>query len=196
MDKHLIINIGRQFGSGGKSVAVELGRRLGIPVYDNELITRAAAESGFSPELFERSDENKSVFGFSRFGYATDDNSLFKIQSDTIRKIASSGSAIFVGRASDYVLRDMSCVDVFISAPLQNRVERVCARQGISAEEAEKLISKKDSRRQEYYNFFTFAHWGVSANYDLCIDSSILGIEKTAELIIEFCRMSGKLPTD
>ena len=79
---------------------------------------------------------------------------------------------------------------------LHNRVERVCARQGISAEEAEKLISKKDRRRQEYYNFFTFAHWGEAANYDLCIDSSILGIEKTAELIIEFCRVSGKLPTD
>lgn len=193
MGKHLIINVGRQFGSGGKSVAVELGRKLDIPVYDNELISKAAAESGFSAELFRKSDENKSFFSISRSASAIDDNALFKIQSDTIRKIASAGSSIFVGRASDYVLRDMSCVDVFISAPMPNRIERVCQRQGITAEEAAKLIAKKDRRREEYYNFFTFAHWGVASNYDLCLDSSVLGTEKTAEFIIEFCRMSGKL---
>lgn len=193
MDKKLIINVGRQFGSGGKIIAEELGRRLGIPVYDNELISKAAAESGFSSELFLRSDEKKSFFGMGGTSSLINDESLFKIQSDVIRGIAGKGSAVFVGRASDYVLRDMDCVDVFVSAPLPDRVERVCSRLGIGAEEAKKLIAKKDRSREEYYNFFTFANWGVASNYDLCVDSSVLGIEKTAELIIGFCRYQGKI---
>lgn len=197
MGKQIIINVGRQFGSGGKSVASELGRMLDIPVYDNELITKAAAESGFSLELFRRSDEHKFLFGMGRRGSAIADEDLFRIQSDTIRHIADSGSAVFVGRASDYVLRDRDCcVDVFVCAPLEARLARVCERMGIGEEEARKLIRSKDKGREEYYNFFTFSNWGVAANYDLCVDSSLLGIEKTAEFIIEFCRMRGLLPED
>ena len=197
MGKQIIINVGRQFGSGGKSVASELGRMLDIPVYDNELITKAAAESGFSPELFRRSDERKFLFGMGRRGSAIADEDLFRIQSDTIRHIADSGSAVFVGRASDYVLRDRDCcVDVFVCAPLEARLARVCERMGIGEEEARKLIRSKDKGREEYYNFFTFSNWGVAANYDLCVDSSLLGIEKTAEFIIEFCRMRGLLPEE
>lgn len=197
MGKQIIINVGRQFGSGGKSVASELGRMLDIPVYDNELITKAAAESGFSLELFRRSDEHKFLFGMGRRGSAIADEDLFRIQSDTIRHIADSGSAVFVGRASDYVLRDRDCcVDVFVCAPLEARLARVCERMGIGEEEARKLIRSKDKGREEYYNFFTFSNWGVAANYDLCVDSSLLGIEKTAEFIIEFCRMRGLLPEE
>ena len=193
----MIITIGRQFGSGGKSVASELGRMLDIPVYDNELITKAAEDSGFSPELFTRSDERKFLFGMGRRGSAIADEDLFRIQSDTIRHIADSGSAVFVGRASDYVLRDRDCcVDVFVCAPLEARLARVCERMGIGEEEARKLIRSKDKGREEYYNFFTFSNWGVAANYDLCVDSSLLGIEKTAEFIIEFCRMRGLLPEE
>ena len=197
MGKKIIINVGRQFGSGGKSVAAELGRMLDIPVYDNELITKAAEDSGFSPELFTRSDERKFLFGMGRRGSAIADEDLFRIQSDTIRHIADSGSAVFVGRASDYVLRDRDCcVDVFVCAPLEARLARVCERMGIGEEEARKLIRSKDKGREEYYNFFTFSNWGVAANYDLCVDSSLLGIEKTAEFIIEFCRMRGLLPEE
>ena len=102
-----------------------------------------------------------------------------------------------MGRASDYVLRDRDCcVDVFVCAPLEARLARVCERMGIGEEEARKLIRSKDKGREEYYNFFTFSNWGVAANYDLCVDSSLLGIEKTAEFIIEFCRMRGLLPEE
>ena len=195
MGKKIIINVVRQFGSGGKSVAAELGRMLDIPVYDNELITKAAEDSGFSPELFTRSDERKFLFGMGRRGSAIADEDLFRIQSDTIRHIADSGSAVFVGRASDYVLRDRDCcVDVFVCAPLESRLARVCGRMGISEDQALKLIRTKDRSREEYYNFFTFGNWGVASNYDLCLDSSLLGIEKTAEFIVEFCRMRGLLP--
>lgn len=200
MDKHVIINIGRQFGSGGKSVAEVLERKLGIAVYDNELLAKAAEQSGLSPELFRKSDEHKSVLGLgsvfssNRFGGFTQsgitDSALFQIQSDTIRSIASKGSAIFVGRASDYVLRDMDCLDVFISAPVEVRALRVSERLGITHDEAVKLIQKKDKGRKEYYDFFTFGdHWGQASNYDLCIDSSILGIEGTADLIISFGKL-------
>lgn len=202
----LIINVGRQFGSGGKLVALALGRKLGIPVYDQELITRAAEESGFSKELFAKSDEKRNLLALSsfivdvgRFGSAdnyVNDNQLFVIQSNVIRTIAGKGSAIFIGRCSDYILRDMRCLDVFISASDSVRIKRVAGRMNITPEQAESLIRKKDRTRETYYNYFTFGNWGVASNYDLCVDSSILGIDGTADMIIDFCRRSGLLTGD
>lgn len=200
MNMHTIINIGRQFGSGGKSVALEIGRRLGIEVYDSELISKAAEESGFSKELFEKSDEKRSLFNLSsffasgRFESARNyvgDNELFHIQSEVIRNIAERGSAIFVGRCSNYILRERRCLDVFITAPLEDRVERVSQRTGISADEARDMIGKMDRTRETYYNFFTFGSWGRSDTYDLCIDSSLLGVEGTAGFIVDFGRKAG-----
>ncbi|MBQ0077359.1 MAG: cytidylate kinase-like family protein [Bacteroidales bacterium] len=207
MEKHIIFNIGRQFGSGGKSIANRIGQVLGIPVYDGEILSEAARQSGISPEFFEKQDEKRrswgigSIFGANRYasGYSTgsgiNDAELFRIQSETIREIASRGNAIFVGRASDYVLRDLDCcVDVFICAPVEARVERIRERLGIDSDEkAAALIEKRDKGRAEYYNFFTQGHWGKSSGYDICIDSSILGIEGTADLIIDFAKRSGKL---
>lgn len=193
--QNTIINIGRQFGSGGKLVALKISEILGIPVYDNELISRAADESGFSKELFERSDEKRSIFNISsffdtgRFGDARNyvgDNELFKIQSEVIRNLAAKGSAIFVGRCSNYILRDLKCLDVFVTAPSEDRVKRVSERLNISPEEAQSRISRQDRTRETYYNFFTFGNWGAASDYDLCIDSSILGIDGTAGFIIDF----------
>ena len=198
--KHIIINIGRQFGSGGKEVAEKIGSSLGIRVYDNELISKAAEESGFSRELLERSDEKRSVFslfsffGADRFGSTRNymgDNELFKIQSDVIRGIAEKGPAVFVGRCSNYILRDKACLDAFVSAPLEARVKRVMERLDVDEDEAKTRIERQDRTRQTYYNFFTFGNWGAASEYDLCVDSSILGIEGTAELIIDFGRKAG-----
>ena len=195
--QNTIINIGRQFGSGGKLVALKISEILGIPVYDNELISRAADESGFSKELFERSDEKRSIFNISsffdtgRFGDARNyvgDNELFKIQSEVIRNLAAKGSAVFVGRCSNYILRDLKCLDVFVTAPSEDRVKRVSERLNISQEEARSRISRQDRTRETYYNFFTFGNWGAASDYDLCIDSSILGIDGTAGFIIDFGR--------
>ena len=199
--KKTIINVGRQFGSGGKRVAASLSEKLGIPVYDSELLVKAAQKSGIHEEFFRGNDESRNIFSLgmfstNRFGNFSsngiNNSNLFKIQSDAIRDIASNGSAIFVGRASDYILRDMECLDVFITAPLQVRAKNVSEREGISEEEAARMIVKKDKARKEYYDFFTFGdNWGQASNYDLCIDSSILGIEKTADFIIEFGRSMG-----
>lgn len=203
MEKKLIINIGRQFGGGGLGVASELGRRLEIPVYDKELITKAAQDSGFSAELFEQSDEKRRIFSLSAiftsiYSSPTDnymsDKGLFEIQCATIRQIAEQGSAIIVGRCSDYVLRDMDCVlNVFLTSPLSERVKRICERHNLCAEKAEALILQKDKAREEYYNYYTFGNWGVASTYDLCIDSSKLGIEGTADFIIDFAKRSGLL---
>jgi cytidylate kinase len=204
MDKRVLITIGRQFGSGGKKVASAIGERLGIPVYDQEIIENAAKKSGLSPEFLKKSDERPHLFGMGglldigRFwhntGHLMDDNELFLIQSDTIRDLARQGSAVFVGRASDYVLREMDTLDVFLHAPMEVRKVRVSERMGITPDEAEALISKKDKARKEYYDLFTLGdNWGVASNYDLCLDSSLLGIEGTAELIIRFGRESGRI---
>ena len=201
--KKLIITIGRQFGSGGKDVADALGRRLEIPVYDNELITKAAQESGFSAELFVKSDEKKrffsltSIFGSNLGGdpdnYMSDEN-LFNIQCSTIRNIAEQGSAVIVGRCSDYVLRENGyTLNVFLTSPEEARVARIMEREGLSKEKATALMEKKDKGRSEYYNYYTFGNWGVASTYDLCLDSSVLGIEGTAEFIIEYARRAGLL---
>lgn len=202
MEKQIIINIGRQFGAGGLGVAHELGRKLGIPVYDKELILKAAQDSGFSQSIFEESDEKKRFFSLSSIfanGFGDTENymsdrGLFKMQSQTIRKIAEQGSAIIVGRCADYILRDMECtLNVFLTSPLEVRAARISERNGISLEEAERLAEEKDKKREEYYNYYTFGNWGVASTYDLCLDSSKLEIEGSAEFIIDFARRAGKL---
>lgn len=198
---HTIINIGRQFGSGGRRIAAALSEKLGIPVYDNELITEAAQKSGYSKDLFQKRDEHRSIFTLSNIFGTTNrysggesylnDNTLFKIQSEVMREIAEKGPAIFVGRASDYILRDFECLDVFICAPEECRIKDVAEREGISEQEATIMIQRKDKERASYYNYLTFGNWGIASNYDLCIDSSILGIDGTADSIIDFGRKSG-----
>lgn len=198
MNKPLIINVGRQFGSGGKCVAVEIGNILGIPVYDNELISKAAEASGCSSDFFAEKDEKKDLFSLSSLlstGYWNnaanwpDDGTLFRIQSKIISDIAEQESAVIIGRCADYILRDRGCtLDVFITSPLKDRVARVAERMQMTPEKAEELIVRSDRKRETYYNYFTFGNWGVASNYDLCVDSSILGIRKTAEFIVDYAK--------
>ena len=200
-DEKTLISVGRQFGSGGRQVADALGEKLGLKVYDNELISQAAAESGFSEHLLARSDEKRRIFSISnfltsgRFGVPDNylgDNGMFMIQSQVIKNIAEKESAIFIGRCSDYILRNSDCLSVFISAPMLNRVRRVSERMGLSELEAENLILKKDKSRENYYNYFTFRSWGKADNYHICLDSSVLGIDGTADAIIRFLKARDK----
>ncbi len=201
MTGNTIINVGRSFGSGGGYVAKAIGKMLGLPVYDNELISRAAERSGYTADIFSREEEKRSLFSLSGFfasgrtsymdsGYSKD-AMLFNIQSEVIRDIASRESAIIIGRCADYILRDMDCLDVFICAPEEFRIKRLGEIEGLDRDQAEALIRRKDRTRETYYNYYTFGNWGVASNYDLCVDSSILGIEGTAEFIIEFGRKAG-----
>ena len=200
MDKKIIITIGRQFGAGGLGVAKALGKKLGIPVYDKEILKKAAQDSGFSAEFFEESDEKKRFFSLSSIfsnGFGDTENymsdrGIFKMQSQTIRQIAEQGSAIIVGRCSDYILRDMEgTLDVFLTSPAEIRAARVAERSGKTLEESARLVEEMDRKRAEYYNYYTFGDWGVAGTYDLCIDSSVLDIEGTADFIIDFATKAG-----
>jgi len=199
---HTIITIGRSFGSAGGHIGHAIGQKLGIPFYDNELISKVAEEEGYSKGLFAQAEE-KSLFSFSSFfassrlGYMdggyVNDNVLFKIQSEVIRNIAERGDAILIGRCADYILRDMDCLNVFISAPEEYRIQSLMKSENISADEAEKLMRRKDRTRETYYNYYTFGAWGHASNYHLCVDSSILGIDGTADMIVDFGRRCGKI---
>ena len=199
--KKIIINIGRQFGCGAKDVADAIGRRTGIPVYDSELLKKAAQDFGFSETLFSSSDEKKrcfslsSIFNSNIFGCSSmnDDASLFAMQAEAIKNIAKNGSAIIIGRAANYILRDCDCcLDVFLTCPLEERAKRVSQREGMTVEEALGHIQRMEKERREYYNTFTFGNWGMASTYDLCVDTSLLGVEGTADLILEFAKKTGK----
>lgn len=201
MDEKIIINVGRQIGSGGRVIAKMLASEFGCKFYDKELLNLAAKESGFSEKFFEQNDEQKGFFR-SRFNIhvpllgesnfyknSFSDESLYKFQSDAIRKAADEDSCVFVGRTADYVLRDhKNVVNIFITATMDYRIKQVCKRQGCTRAEARKLITKGENERASYYNYYTGKRWGHSESYDLCIDSGHLGLEETEKLIAEFIR--------
>lgn len=199
---HIIITIGRQFGSGGRKVAQEIGRKLDIPVYDKSILSEAAKGCGYSSDIFNRRDEKKHLFGLSRMFSSLysnetnymEDNALFQIQSDAIKELAEKGSCIFVGRCADYILREKeNMLSVFLTSPLQTRVMRVMERMGVDNATARKIISRKEKDRRAHYEGYTLGKWGDAGTYDLCIDTSVLGIEGTADLIIDAARQRGML---
>lgn len=205
MKKHLIINVGRQLGSGGRIIGNRIAKDLGIKFYDKEILDLAAQESGFDKKFFERNDENKGFLktlflSFSSLGgdnnpYANQlsDESLFKFQSDAIRKAAEKESCVFVGRCADYILRDMpNCINIFVTADMDDRVKRISSLLNISQKEAEKMCNDGDKNRANYYNFYTAKSWGKATSYDLCINSSVLGIDGTIELIEDFIAKQGR----
>ena len=196
---NLIICVGRQLGSGGRTIAKMLAEQLDCRFFDRELLCLAAKESGFSEHLFEQNDEQKGFFktlfhmhvpyisDSLFYGTGMSQENLFKIQSDAIRKVAAQGACVFVGRCADYILRDTdNMVSVFITADIDHRVDRIRERMGCSSEEALKMIEKQESCRSSYYNYYTGRQWGHAASYDLCVDSSILGIEGTVRFIRSF----------
>lgn len=195
--EQFVINIGRQLGSGGRTVGEIIARRLGVKLYDKELINLAARESGICPEFFEKADEKESrgvistVVGYLRAPFVGDDggvtNVLFKIQSDVIRAVAARESAVFVGRCADYILRENPrCVNVFLTADDADRIGRIRSRQGCTAEEARAMMERVDARRASYYNYYSSRTWGEAATYHLCVSTSPLGDEGTADFILEF----------
>ena len=207
--EQFVINIGRQLGSGGRTVGEIIARRLGVKLYDKELINLAARESGICPEFFEKADEKESrgvistVVGYLRAPFVGDDggvtnvlsnDALFKIQSDVIRAVAARESAVFVGRCADYILRDHPrAVNVFVTGAPEDRVRRLCEQENVTPEEAEAQMERTDARRASYYDYFSSGKWGEAATYHLCIDSSVLGIEGTADFIREFAERKLKM---
>ena len=203
MNKNFVINIGRQLGSGGRNIADILSRHYGITAYDRKIIELAAKESGFGQEFFENADEKKSygffhsIFSNRAIANALGSNdsclsndALFKVQSDIIRDLAEKESCIFIGRCADYILREHPRhINIFLTANLEDRIARMASEKGITAEQAEELIEKTDRRRADYYNYYSGKTWGASESYDLCINTSHLGHEGTAKMLIDYIEL-------
>ncbi|MBQ3700785.1 MAG: cytidylate kinase-like family protein [Prevotella sp.] len=200
-NSHIIICVGRQLGSGGHDIARMLALDFNAKYYDRELLNLAAKESGFSEKFFEQNDEQRGIFRSLFHLHAThvsDNNmyqnnfsqeSLFKFQSDAIMKAASEGSCVFVGRCADYVLRAKpNVVNVFITASMEFRAQQIMAKQQLDMAQARRFIEQREAKRAAYYNYYTGKKWGAAESYDLCIDTSVLGLQATEKLIADFIR--------
>lgn len=199
MDK--VITIGRQYGSGGREIGKRLAERYQIPFYDNELITRAAKESGFAEETFERAEDKATnsllyslamginVYGNQDFGFSglSLDDRIFLAQSDVIRKVAQEGSCVIVGRCADYVLRERDDVfNIFVRASMDFRLERAIHEYGVEEKKAADYILKNDKRRGNYYSYHVGEKWTNLNNYDMVINSSLLGLERAVDCICAY----------
>ena len=203
--RNIIINVGRQLGSGGHDIGRMLALDFQAKYYDRELLNLAAKESGLSEKIFEENDEKKGFFrGLLNMGSphvngnvykpGLSQESLFQFQSDAIRKAAHEGSCVFVGRCADYILRDFgNTVNIFITASMQYRIEQIMNKQRLDEDAARAFIEKRESQRAEYYDYYTGKKWGHASSYDLCVDSSVLGLVDTEKIIAEFIRKKFKL---
>ncbi len=200
MAEKMVITVGRQFGSGGREVARKVAEMLGISFYDKELIALAAKESGLSEELFEGIEDMSSnsllyslVMGiqsgngsYYRYGDVFNSDGLFRVQSQVIRGLAEKGSCVVVGRCADYILREQpNLMNVFVHAEQDCRIKRVAELHNLSEKEAAATIKKTDKRRGSFYNFYTSQTWGNVNNYHLAVNTSKLGIEGAAQLIVD-----------
>ncbi|MCR4584338.1 MAG: cytidylate kinase-like family protein [Lachnospiraceae bacterium] len=194
MKQGQIITIGRELGSGGREVGKRLAEELNIPVYDKEILDEAAKKSGYSREIFEKHDErptNSFLYSLAMGigGYGTSYQrplvlDIYLAQFNTIKKLADEGPGIFIGRCADYVLSEHDPVlNVFIHADMAWRVERLMKLHNMSRKEAESLCQRGDKDRASYYNYYSDHEWGDAKHYDLCVNSSKLGIDKCIELI-------------
>ena len=196
-----IITIGRQFGSAGREIGEKVAAHFGIPCYDKELLSRAAKESGFCEEMIENHDERPTnsflynlVMDTYSFGYNASSfvdmpisHKVFLAQFDTIKKIADEGPCVIVGRCADYALADYkNCLHIFIYGNEACKTKRIMQKYNLSEVKAKDMCVKKDKQRQSYYNYYSSKKWGRADSYDLCINSSVLGVEGTVKLIIQY----------
>lgn len=204
MAKKLIITIARQYGSGGREIGERVAELLDIPIYDKELIKEAASNGSLDETIIENIDESaansllytlamgSNILGTNaHFGYKMPINDkLFILQSDIIKSYARAGSCVIIGRCSDYVLKDEpNKLRIFIYGDLDHRQARIRERHPeIKPSQIIDVINKTDKRRASYYNFYTGNKWGKFDNYDVAINSSTFGVEKTAEIIAAYAK--------
>ena len=193
-----IITIGREYGSAGREIGYKVADYFGIKLYDKEMLARAAKESGICQELFETHDEKPTSsflyslvmdtysLGYSAGSYADMpiNHKVFLAQFDTIKKIASEGPCILVGRCADYALEDFDNVlSIFIHADMDARIRRIARIYDLTDAKAKERIVKTDKQRSSYYNYYSNKKWSDADSYNICLDSSVLGIDGTAEAI-------------
>lgn len=209
--KNLVITIGREFGSAGKDIGLEVAKRLGVRCYDKELLTQASENSEFCQEIFEKNDEKPtnsflyslfmdthSLGGYSTAGFADVplNQKVFLAQFETIKQIAEKESCVIVGRCADYALQDNeNVISVFIRADDAFRIEHLMETYNMDDKAAKELMDKIDKKRQNYYNYYTSKRWGDSRSYDLCLNASDLGIDGCADMILQYAEIKKKFLT-
>ncbi len=201
-----VITISRQYGSGGREIGKKLAETLGIPFYDNEIISRAAKESGFSETAFEAVEDKATnsllysiamgmnVFANQDVGFSglSLDDRIFLAQSNVIRKVAEEGPCVIVGRCADYILKDQdNVVNVFIRADLDFRIQRSVEVDGLTSEHAAETVLKKDKSRGNYYRYHTGERWDNLLNYDMVLRSDQIGIDQTVKCIKSYIEAMG-----
>ncbi|MCI5721722.1 MAG: cytidylate kinase-like family protein [Firmicutes bacterium] len=194
-----LVTISREYGSGGRKIGKILAEKLGVPLYDKEIIDMAVEKSGLSRDIIETAElRAKSSFSYSLSsamsfgeGYIGDNVSLneklFITQVDVINQIASMGEGVIVGRCADYILREMPGVtNVFIHAELEDRIRRSIDEYGADPQKAKSIVQTYDKARANYYNYHTCQKWGEYSNYNLSINSSYITEEEAANLIVSY----------
>ncbi len=199
-----IITISREFGSGGRTIGREVAKRLGIPFYDKELVDQIAVESGFAPQFVEENGEHAP--GSSRLSYAfasqgvpgvmnglSTADFLWSIQCNVILQLAQKGPCVIVGRNADYILKDrQDCLNAFIHASMEFRADRIVRLYGESERSPETRLQEKDKRRKVNYQHYTGRTWGMAQNYDICLNSSTIGLNDCVDMIVNMVRASAK----
>lgn len=203
MQKSLIITIGRQFGSGGHEIGEKLAKKLGIKFYDKELIKLIAKQSGLCEKVLESYDEKPTnsllysivmdIYPSVMYTGPTIDQQIYQANYDTIRKLADGGPCVIVGRCADYILRDHpELVSVFIHANSDFRAARIAEEYKLPDAKVRDLLVKTDKKRASYYNFQSEKQWGAASSYNLCIESSEVGIDGAVDLIMDYVNYKKK----
>ena len=203
MKRNLVITIGRECGSSGRAIGRKLAESLGIKCYDKELLALAAKNSGLCEELFKTHDEKPTnsflyslVMDTYSMGYNTSaymdmpiNHKIFLAQFDTIKKLADEESCVIVGRCADNALADYpNVVSVFICADEEVKIQELMKRHNITRDKAKDVMIKTDKQRSGYYNYYSSKRWGSSKSYNLCINSSVVGVDGAVEIIKEFAK--------
>ena len=190
-NKFKIIAISRQFGSGGRTIGKLLAEQLNIPLYDREIISQVAKESGFAESYVEEkgeygsSDKAAGMFiNRSCYSSASNEDTIWNFQTKFIKEHAEKEPCIIIGRCADYILRNrLDVLRVFIHADMKERIKRISEVYKINDSDPEKLLHQKDKRRAAYYQFYTDIKWGDTKNFHITLDSSAFGIEKCVQIL-------------
>ena len=191
-----IITISREFGSGGRTMGRKIAEKLGIPFYDKELVDQIAVESGFAPKFVEEHGEHSPSGSFFSYAFAPQGvpgimnglstaDFLWNIQCNVILQLADQGPCVIVGRNADYILKDRpDALHVYVFADVPYRAERIVRLYGESEKSPEQRLAEKDKRRRVNYQHYTGRTWGMAQNYDLCLDTGVLGEDYCAEIVV------------
>jgi len=197
-----IITISREFGSGGRSIGKRVAKELGIPYYDKEIVEQIALESGFAPKFVEENGEHSP--GLSRLSYAfapqgvpgvmnglSTADFLWNIQCGVILQLAEKGPCVIVGRNADYILKDRDDVlDVFIHADKDFRADCFVNVTATTEKTPEQRLNEKDKRRRVNYQHYTGRTWGAAQNYEMCLCTSMLGIDQCVKIIVDAVKIT------